>query len=351
MASDVAREARPPTGPPKASGVGYAPHRRTRSGRLGRLVQRARERSVVTGYRAASGALGVIPTQVSHPVAKSIFLGGYWAWPSRRRVIEANASRILGLPETDPRVHQLARRIYATYSRFVVELMRLPSLPPDAPLQLVRDADERGGDSFMALWERYRDEGRGIICVSGHIGSIEVFAGAFAQRGLPTYGLADDSAYPELFALLTRQRERWGVGIVPWRNLREVYRVLRQPAALGLVVDWGYRGDGIPVRLFDRWTALPAGPAQLAARTNAVIIPVVNRRQPDGTYVSSHDDPIEVEGTSPHELRRATQAVAEALERMIAAAPEQWYTFKPIWPETWEEEERLARRAQQMDAS
>ena len=253
-----------------------------------------------------------------------------------------------GCPRATPHVKRLARRIYATYSRFIVELMRLPGMAADAPLELVGSDPHRGIESFTRIWERLRDDGRGIIAVSGHIGSIEVFAGAFAARGNPTFGLADDTAYPELFELLNRQRARWGVGIIPWRNLRETYRVLRMPAVLGLVVDWGYRSDGVPVRLFGRWTALPAGPAQLAARTNAVIVPVVNRRQADGSYIASHDDAIEVADASPPEILRATQAIADALQRMVEVAPEQWYTFKPVWPATEAEELRLEARAAEM---
>lgn len=305
----------------------------------------------MAGYRATSGALQRIPTGLSLPVARSLFLGGYWAWPQKRRIIEANAARVLRLPEDHPDVRRLARRMYRTYAEFVVELMRLPGLSADAPTQLVREAGaDEGGSPFLALWERYRAEGRGIVGVTGHIGSIEVLAGAFAAQGLPTYGLADDTAYPELFALLNRSRARWKVGIIPWRNLRETFRVLRLPAVLGLVVDWGYRRDDIPVQLFGRWTTLPAGPALLAAKTRAVIVPVVNRRQPDGTYIASHDQPIEVGGSSPAEILRATQAVADALERMVAAAPDQWYTFKPVWPATLAEEAHLETRARTMAA-
>lgn len=305
---------------------------------------------MVTGYRATSGALQRIPTGLSLPVARRLFLGGYWAWPQKRHIIEANAARVLRLPEDHPEVKRLARRMYRTYADFVVELMRLPGLSADAPLRLVREAGAEGGSPFLALWERYRSEGRGIIGVTGHIGSIEVLAGAFAAQGLPTYGLADDTAYPELFALLNRSRARWKVGIIPWRNLRETFRVLRLPAVLGLVVDWGYRRDDVPVLLFGRWTTLPAGPALLAARTRAVIVPVVNRRQPDGTYIASHDEPIEVGGSSPADIVRATQSVADALERMVAAAPDQWYTFKPVWPATPQEEARLEARARTMSA-
>jgi KDO2-lipid IV(A) lauroyltransferase len=275
------------------------------------------------------------------PIGRAVFVGSYYAWPQKRRIILANASQVLSLPPKDRRVRHLARRIYASYAQMVIDLMRLPSRPADEPTRLVRSGGERGLETFMALCERFRAEGRGVIAVSAHIGSIDLLAGAFALRGLPTFGLADDTAYPELFEELNAQRRRWGIEIIPWRNLRRVFHALRQHAILGLVVDWGYRQDGIPVRLFGEWTTLPAGPAMLAGRTGAAIVPVVCRRMPDGTYEASHYDPIEVSGTSAAEMQRATQAVAAAVEDMIAAAPEQWFGFKPIWPETAEEKQSL----------
>jgi KDO2-lipid IV(A) lauroyltransferase len=115
-----------------------------------------------------------------------------------------------------------------------------------------------------------------------------------------------------------------------------------------MVVDWGYRPDDVPVKLFGDWTTLPAGPATLAARTRAVILPVAARRQPDGTFRSNALDPIEVADSSPAGILRATQAIAGALESMVREAPEQWYTFKPMWPSTAQETERLERRAAEM---
>jgi lauroyl/myristoyl acyltransferase len=73
---------------------------------------------------------------------------------------------------------------------------------------------------------------------------------------------------------------------------------------------------------------------------------VAIRRSADGrTYQVSHSEPIHVTSSEPAELRRATQAIADALAETIAAAPEQWYSFKPIWPSTAEEQAALAERA------
>jgi KDO2-lipid IV(A) lauroyltransferase len=278
-------------------------------------------------------------------------MGSYLAWRSKRRIVQANAAHILGLPMGDPAVRALARRTYTSYSRFVVELMRLPSRPSDEPLRLLPPTGP-AHEAFETVWARCQAEGRSLIATSGHIGSIEIFAGSYALQGIPTWGLADDTAYPELFELLNSQRARWNVGIIGWRNLRQMYRILRgTPAALGMVVDWGYRPEDVPVRLFGAWTTLPAGPATLAARTGAIILPVAAyHRSEAGGYACVTAPPIEVTDASPRSIAIATQAIADALESFVRAAPEQWHTFKPMWPATESEERRLEARAMTMIA-
>jgi KDO2-lipid IV(A) lauroyltransferase len=331
------------------SGVDYAPHRRAQGGRLSHAVARARERSVVRLYRASSFTLGHTTTRVTEPAARAVSLGSYLAWASKRRIVQANAAHILGLPVQDPAVRELARRTYTSYSRFVVELMRLPSRPADEPLRLLPPTGP-AHEAFQAVWARCATESKGLIAASGHIGSIEIFAGSYALQGVPTWGLADDTAYPELFQLLNSQRARWGVGIIGWRNLREIYRILRgTPAALGMVVDWGYRPDDVPVRLFGAWTTLPAGPAMLAARTGAMILPVAAYHVAETSgYRQVTRPPLEVADASPRSIAIATQVIADALESFVRAAPEQWHTFKPMWPATEPEARRLEARAMAM---
>jgi lauroyl/myristoyl acyltransferase len=310
-------------------------------------VQRTRERVVVHAYRAASFAIGHTTTRISEPVARALFLGGYLGWASKRRIVEANMAHVLDRPVDSREVRRLARRTYGSYARFALELMRLPSRPVDEPLRLLPPVGS-AHEVFGELWDRCRTDGRGIIVVSGHIGSIEIFAGSYSLQGVPTWGIADDTAYPELFALLNAQRARWGVGIIPWRNLREIFKLLRQSVVLGMVVDWGYRPADVPVRLFGAWTTLPAGPATLAARTHAAILPVAAYKQPDGRYRADTADPIEVADASPRSLAIATQAIADALETFVRGAPEQWHVFKPMWPATDAEARVLEQRAMAM---
>ena len=330
----------------RRSGVAYAPHRRASPRRRSvRVAQRIHEKATVLAYRACSSVLGHLPEGPVVAVAAAGFLAGYALWPAKRRAITSNAAHVLGVAPGDPGAARLARATYRAYARYVVGLMRLPSLSPSAPASLVDASGVRGLASFTRLYEGLRGDGRAMIIVTVHVGSMETLAAAMASQGFPAYGVADDTAFPELYELLAAQRRRWGVEVIAWRNLREIHRVLREAGILALLVDWGYRSDGIPVRFFGAWTTLPAGPAVLAARTGAAIVPVVNRRTGDGRYRAEHGEPIEVGGDSPGEIQRATQAVADALAAAIRQAPDQWYCFKPIWPDDPDEAAELAERA------
>ena len=185
--------------------------------------------------------------------------------------------------------------------------------------------------------QRFRDETRAAASSSRRLTSATTtsIGAAIAHMGLPLNVVADDSAFPELFEYLRAQREQWHATLIPWRNLRAIFGVLRRRELLGLLVDWGYRSDGIPVQLFDAWTDA-AGRAGHAGRQDSVADPAGDhdpraRRPAPG---DPRSNPIAVPSSDPADLQRATQAIADALAETIRPAPEQWYSFKPIWPAT-----------------
>jgi KDO2-lipid IV(A) lauroyltransferase len=302
------------------------------------------ERIVVVAFRSTSWALRHVP---AGPAALLVGLGAqlsYLLWPTKRRWSNANFAHVLGRSPSDPRVRRLALRAYRLYGRYLVEVMRLPAMTPDEAAAQVPIHELNG---IEPLW---RESTGGLIFTLGHIGNNDAVAAGIGGRGWPVNVVADDSAYPDLFEDFRRQRESWGVHVIPWRNLRELYSVLKRREMLVMLIDWGYRPDGIPVRLFDAWTTLPAGPATLAAKTKSRILPVAVRRGPGGFEVH-WTDPIEVASSAPAELQRATQAMADSLAESIKAAPEQWYSFKPLWPDTPQEHAQLAARAAAMLAA
>lgn len=316
-----------------------APHRRAGP------TSRPLERTAVAAWAAAAWVVARVPAGLARWVIATAAQAGYVLWPAKRSWSNANFGHVAGLPPDHPRVRRLALSAYREYARYLVELMRLESMSAEAAGSFVSPADL---DGIEAIW---RESPGGLIFALGHVGNNEAVAAGAASRGWPISVVADDSTFPEMFERFRRLREAWGVHVIPWRNLREIYTVLRREEMLALLVDWGYRSDGVPVRLFGAWTTLPAGPASLAAKTRSRILPITIRRRPDGDFHVSWAPPIEVTSNSPAAIQRATQELAVALEATIGAAPEQWYSFKPMWPPTAAEAAELERRAERMLAT
>lgn len=316
-----------------------APHRRRPQGP--RIVEKA----AVAAYAVAVWIVAHVPVRLAQWVIGTGSQAGYLAWPTKRRWSNANFGHVAGLPPDDPRVRRLALGAYREYAKYLVEAMRLESLSPDEAIRRVVQADL---DQIERAW---KESPGGLIFALGHVGNNEAVAAGVANRGWPISVVADDSSFPEMFERFRRLREGWGIRIIPWRNLREIYAVLRKREMLALLVDWGYRSDGVPVRLFGAWTTLPAGPATLAAKTNSVILPVAIRRGSDGLFHTSFAPLIRVASGSDADVAAATQAIATTLEANIAAAPTQWYSFKPMWPDDPAESRALEARARDALAS
>jgi KDO2-lipid IV(A) lauroyltransferase len=284
--------------------------------------------------------MGRLPVPVARGVVSFFLQVSFVLWPKKRRYVNDNFAHVLGKPPTSLEVRRKAFAAYRAYAGYVVELMRLPRLSDDEAAALVDTS------TLLPLEAYWKASGKGLILTSAHIGNLEGVARGIARHGWPIAALADDSSFPELFEHLRAQRKAWGVELIPWRNLRELYGWLKRREILALIIDWGYRPDDVPVRMFGSWTTLPAGPAALAAKTGAAIVHVAIRRSEDRQrFLVTYGDPITVSSSEPAEIQRATQAIADALAATIAAAPEQWYSFKPLWPATEAEQAALAERA------
>ena len=316
------------------------PYRRRPRRRRGVLVK-LQERPLLLLYRSAEWVFSHIPLRVGVAALHIAYSFAYYLWPPKARIMRANLAHVLGVPTSDPRAGAAARRAYRTYGRYLAELLRLPSRPESEIAEMI---DQHQLEGFLEAF----DKSHGLVIVTAHLGNGEAVVAGFSHLGLPAAVLADDSSQGELFEYLKATREGWGLRIIPWRNLREVYRVLERGEILGITVDWGYRPGDIPVRLFGEWTTLPSGPALLAAKTGALIVPVFSVRQPNGRYFVYHLDPIRAGSRSKAELQRVTQQIADALEQALARAPEQWYSFQRAWPATAAEQAKLAERASQL---
>jgi lauroyl/myristoyl acyltransferase len=82
---------------------------------------------------------------------------------------------------------------------------------------------------------------------------------------------------------------------------------------------------------------VPAGPARLALRTGAAVVPAAfaraRPRQPEVVTLTDFDVQYNRTGDEAQDVTNLTQRIMWAQERFIRRYPDQWYMFREMWPQ------------------
>ncbi|HET7685041.1 MAG TPA: lysophospholipid acyltransferase family protein [Candidatus Limnocylindria bacterium] len=298
-----------------------------RRGAAAPAAERKRELLTYWAYRAAERLLGSLPRGLVLPVASAAGNAAYDAAGAKRALIAANLGQAMGLPADDRRVARAARRAFRNYAKYLVDVMRFPSLT-DA------DADRLVAIDNVDILDEARAGGTGVLICTVHVGAMDMIGPGLKRAGEVLHVVADDTTYGRLYDHLKAVRAAHGFHLIGWRNLRGLFKVLRGGGNLVLFCDGGYRPGDVPVEFLGAATTFPAGPATLSARSGAPMVPVWAQRTGRDTFVARGLPLIRAASDEPAEIHRATQELADALGGVIAADPGQWYMFRPIWPQT-----------------
>ncbi len=292
-----------------------------------RVGERRREVLIYRAYRFGEWALGALPRRLLMPAASAAGNVAYDLAGGKRAVLHDNLGHAMGLPPTDRRVHAAARRAFQNYGKYLVDVLRLPGMTTREVDRLVTI------ENIDSLADARRD-GSGVLVCAVHVAAMDMVGPALMAGGEMMHVVADDTTYGRLYDHMKEVRRRQGLVLIGWRNLRGLFKVLREGGGLVLFCDVGYRSGDVPVEFLGEPATFPIGPATLSARSGSPMLPVYCRRTSDDRFVARGLPLIRATSTEPAELQRATQELADALGAVIAEDPGQWYMFRPIWPRT-----------------
>ena len=284
-------------------------------------------------------------TRVGYFVAPIIADICYLFYGGGRRALHQNLSRVLGT--SDRRVlGRMARRSLRNFSKYVVDFIHFYNMSPeDIRRRIIFDDFERLNAAVA--------EGKGIIFVTLHFGNWDMGAAGLAVYGYPVDAIAETFELPRMNDLVQGYRRHLGVNIIPMERVGPgVLRALRRGDILALLIDVPAPGASVAVDFFGALAEVPAGPARLALRTGARVIPAVLAREAGREElirpILDFDVRLEPSGDEEQDVRELTQQIMSSLERFIRQYPDQWFMFRPMWPTpqpAQEPEQVLARKA------
>jgi len=239
---------------------------------------------------------------------------------------------VLGRALSEPEAKELVAQVFANYSRYWAESLRLPSVSPRRVVAGVSTVGEEALDLALA-------EQKGVIIAAPHLGGWEWGAMYLIAKGLKVTVAVEPLEPPEVFDWFASFRARLGMNIVPvGRGAGStILEALHQGHVVCLLSDRLVgQVSGTEVDFFGAPVKMPAGPATLALRAKA---PLMSAAIYCGEQADAHTivfrPPLEIptEGAFHSRVQATTQLMARELEALVRAAPTQWHIVQPNWPD------------------
>lgn len=290
-----------------------------------------RGKAVYVSYRAAAALAEALPERVAARLARIAGRASAKLMRGRAEMARRHQRR-LAPDSSDAAVDIAVRDVFDSYARYWLEMFRLPREVRDG--NVVAKFAVEGYEHV----EKGLARGNGVIYALPHLGGWEWGAAwmAVPPRSQRMLAVVEALEPPELRDWFVRQREEMGLEIVsvgPEASGR-VLKALRDNRIVCLVSDRDLSGDGVEVEFLGERTTLPAGPATLALRTGATLLPLAVYFRPDGGHHAVIRPPVPTEraGRLRDDVARITQQLAREFETLIRAAPAQWHLLQPNWP-------------------
>jgi phosphatidylinositol dimannoside acyltransferase len=219
-------------------------------------------------------------------------------------------------------VARTARRAFQNYGRMLMDFLLIGSLTREELLERVSVDGISDLDAALA-------GGRGAIMAVPHMGSWDM-AGSYA--GALGYRI---SAVAERFPgslndAVVRTRERFGLSVITLGRaaVRGITEALAANSVVALLCDLE-QGPGVEVTFFGQRAIVPGGPAALALKTGAALMPAYQY----AVAPSRHHIHMEAAlAIGPGDTKESLmQRVVDRFEAFIQERPDQWYAFRRMF--------------------
>jgi lauroyl/myristoyl acyltransferase len=280
-------------------------------------------------FKAVQSGVERLPRSWAYALA---VLAARFAWlfsPLARPRLDYNLRVACPELERDEReLRRLSWLNFRNHAKAYADLMMLPRTNVESMRPLLHVEGMEYLDEARAL-------GKGVLAVSCHMGSYEVVSAIWSATLAPVSFFAEELEPRALFEWYRETRARLGISVLTLDvgGIRKVLQALRDEEMVITAIDRDITGTGHVMPFFGHPAPIPLGPAAIARRLGAPLLPVCVMRLPDDSYLAEATPLVMVDqtGDAKEDQIRATEQVLRRIETFIQAHPDQWHVPHRIW--------------------
>src|ERR1044072_200214 len=282
------------------------------------------------GFTIGCFAVRVLPRHWLFRLADGLASLGYFLFRGFRARSTGNIAAAFDEQLNSTAVTDIARRSLRNFFRACVEIGIV-----------LESADEEVRAQLPVIGKEYLDaalkKGSGVLILSAHLGTFLLLGTRLAIEKYSVFVLVNqpsDGQFADLmdqYRLKVKQRT---IHARPRRAaLRQLNEVLRRNEIAIVIADEYRRGNGIPVTLFGRTVVARRGPATIALRTGAAVVPacVVRPAHDSLQLVTEPELELDRSRRTRVEVVGNTVRLTRWLERTVRRYPDQWNWMNIRW--------------------
>lgn len=246
---------------------------------------------------------------------------------SRKRVVK-HLTMVYGKEKSEDEIKKLSKKVFEMLGKNAGDIIRAFKIDNIAELDKFRVING------LEHIERAYQRGKGVIFLTGHLGSFEFTATETSFRGYKPLIVGTRMKDEKLNDLLAQQRNKSGATAVErGKDTVKLVKNLKSGGTMIILIDQDTKVKSRFVNFLGYACATPIGATLMALKTGAAIVPMFTHLRDDYKLEINCYPEIEmtVTGDEETDLIVNTQKLSDATEREIRKYPEQWVWMHERW--------------------